>query len=481
MSRARATSPYPDTLPPPINVEAEQALLGAVLINNAALDRVSSFLRPEHFHDAAFQGFHSELYGVIYRMVSAGQLATPITVKSAFPSDLTIGDLTINQYLARLVTDATTIINAVDYAETIVALAGRRALMEAGNAIAEIAALSAPDVKLSEVIRECEARLAEAIEGRGEGTSAGPVVGMMDQLADAFRRDGTDAIRWFLREVQHVLGDDLEFGWLIGLLADSGGGKTSVALQQAAHAIFQHHPVLFLSGDQKPEEVVRQIISQQLGIESGKLRRGRISEQEYSRVIEKAKEVERWPLDIRRIGRPTTNEIAMWVRAWQRKHGRRGLVVIDHAKRLQPSDRRAMLSEGVNQVYGDLKALMQETDNVGLILMQRNTDGAKRDNPRPHRGDVYGGSSALESLDACLALYVEEHWTRSRLEMARTDKQRQEIKDRAAVMLGKAELIGLKARFAKANECRVVKREAEFTRFVSEAVDWRGDEPEMAF
>ena len=91
----------------PHNVEAEQALLGAILVNNEAFYRVSDFLAPEHFYEP----IHREIYEIIGKIIRAGKSATPITVKTFLPDNL-IADVTMPQYLARLAAEATTVINA---------------------------------------------------------------------------------------------------------------------------------------------------------------------------------------------------------------------------------------------------------------------------------------------------------------------------------------------------------------------------------
>ncbi len=94
---------------PPHNIEAEQALLGAILVNNDAFDRVSDFLKIEDFSDE----LHRRIYDVASRLIREGKLATPITLKT-FLGEHSLGEITISQYLARLAAEATTIINAAD-------------------------------------------------------------------------------------------------------------------------------------------------------------------------------------------------------------------------------------------------------------------------------------------------------------------------------------------------------------------------------
>src|ERR1700740_2813843 len=112
----------------PHNIEAEQALLGAILVNNEAFYRVSDFLEPKHF----LEGIHQRIFEITGGWTRAGKLATPVPLKTFLPVDLDIAGLTVNQYLARLAAEATTIINAEDYGRTISDLSIRRGLSAFG-------------------------------------------------------------------------------------------------------------------------------------------------------------------------------------------------------------------------------------------------------------------------------------------------------------------------------------------------------------
>ncbi|MFI5409119.1 replicative DNA helicase [Kaistia sp. UC242_56] len=451
----------------PQNLEAEQHVIGSILSQNACFDRVSSFLTADDF----FEPVHRHLFKVIGDMIGAGQVANPVTMKGAVSDDLQVGDLSGMRYVVRLFAEFPMPYAIVDLATAVKDAAVRRGLVLAAERIHEWASLSQPGSKTEDLITECEKQFAEAI-GKGRPADEGDAaVRAIEEVSLAHQRQKSEAIPWFIGEAQQVLGDDLEFGWLVGLLADSGGGKTSFALQQAYHAMEAGYPVLFLSGDQKPEEVYKQIASQRASVQSNDLRKGRATDNEVGSVITVLNAMRGKPFEVRKMGRPTTAEISMWVRAFNRKHGR-GLVIIDHAKRVSFTDRRTMLAEGVNQVYGDLKALMQETENAGILLMQRNSDGQGRDNPRPVRGDAYGGAGALENLDGLIALYVEEQWIDHMLSNARTGARKDEIEARREHVKGKAELVGLKARFAEGGIRRNIKREARFTRFSSLTEDW---------
>src|SRR6478672_5440290 len=141
----------------PHNIEAEQSLLGAILVNNEALYRVSDFLEPTHF----FEPVHQQIYDTARSLIRTGKLASPVTIKTFLPADVDIAGLTVSQYLARLAAEATTVINAEDYGRTIYDLAIRRALVIIGEEMVNVAYDAPVDLPPREQIEEAERQLYE--------------------------------------------------------------------------------------------------------------------------------------------------------------------------------------------------------------------------------------------------------------------------------------------------------------------------------
>src|SRR3954462_4373529 len=166
IARKPAQEPVPLYRAAPHNIEAEQALLGAILVNNEAFYRVSDFLEPQHF----FEPIHAKIYDLAASLIRAGKVASPITLKTFLPADLDIAGLNASQYLARLAAEATTVINAEDYGRTIFDLATRRSLIIIGEAMVNVAYDAPVDVSPSEQIEDAERQLYEIAEtGRYDG------------------------------------------------------------------------------------------------------------------------------------------------------------------------------------------------------------------------------------------------------------------------------------------------------------------------
>src|SRR6478736_371227 len=175
---------------PPHNIEAEQALLGAILVNNEAFYRVSDFLEPKHF----LEGIHQRIFELSASLIRAGKLATPVTLKTFLPSDLDIAGLTVNQYLARLAAEATTIINAEDYGRTIYDLSIRRDLITIGEDMVNLAYEAPVDAPPAVQIEDTEQKLYELAETGKYGSGFEPfttaLTDAIDMAANAYRRDG---------------------------------------------------------------------------------------------------------------------------------------------------------------------------------------------------------------------------------------------------------------------------------------------------
>src|SRR3954462_13504563 len=217
----------------PQNIEAEQAVLGAILVNNEAFYRVSDFLEPAHF----FEPIHQKIYELGSSLIRAGKVASPVTLKTFLPPDLDIACMTPSQYLARLAAEATTVINAEDYGRTIYDLAIRRTLIIIGEDVVNVAYDAPVDLAPRDQIEDAERRLYEIAEtGRYDGgfqrfaTALTPAVVM---AARAYQRDGKlTGIATGLVDMDRMMGG-LQHSDLVILAGRPGMGKTALATNVA--------------------------------------------------------------------------------------------------------------------------------------------------------------------------------------------------------------------------------------------------------
>lgn len=456
------------------NIEAERSVLGAVLKDPSVFWSERSHLRPILFADP----FHRDVMKAIGTLADGGrEFGIPALVsRLPVPEDGT----SVAGRLAVLMADQAEVGLAHDLIEDLKNTWGRREMASLGERLIRYSTepSDTPALeRLEKAIGRAQA-IGEAISD-DPGGLAQAAREMLEDANTAHKRQRSNAIPWFLREAARATGDDIEYGWLIGLLVESGGGKTSLALQQTLFTAELGIPVLFLSGDQAPKECLRQMASQSLGIEARDIRSGRLSDHDFQTLIEETNRITSLPIEIRKMGLPTTAQIGSMVRSWRRRRARPGLWILDHVKRVRPNDQKANLDVTVNQICGDLKALAQQTDCPGLILQQRNSKGFDRENPRPTAQDVYGGLGAVENFDTIMGMYIEERWLKERLDQAKSDAQKESIEKKLRACEGQAELSGIKTRHGPQGRRETIKREARFTRFVSLLQEARDREPEL--
>src|SRR3984885_10411173 len=221
--------PEPTFRSAPHNIEAEQALLGAVLVNNEALYRVSDFLEPVHF----FEPIHQQIYDHARSLIRTGKLASPITLKTFLPPDIDIAGLTVPQYLARLAAEATTIINAADYGRAVYDLAIRRDLIGIGEAMVNMAYDAPVDVAPRDQIEDAERRLYELTEigryGGGFQRFETALTTALEMAAHAYQRDGKlSGLATELKDLDSKMGG-LQKSDLIIIAGRPGMGKTALA------------------------------------------------------------------------------------------------------------------------------------------------------------------------------------------------------------------------------------------------------------
>src|SRR5215471_1945584 len=300
----------------PHNIEAEQALLGAILVNNEAHDRVSGFLEDQHFYDP----LHQQIFATLCKLIASGKQATPITLKTFFESAEPIDQtLSVPQYLGRLAANAATIINARDYGRTIYDLATRRQLILIGEDMVNAAYDAPVDFPPKEQIEEAETRLFSLAEtdkyGQGFLAFNHALTTAIEMAGSAYKRDGhLSGIASRFAGLDAKMGG-LQPSDLIVLAGRPSMGKTALATNIAfnvararAQSIARNGSlpagdlghddpghdgavVGFFSLEMSSKQLATRILSEQAGIPSEKIRRGMIDESEFKRLVEVSQEM----------------------------------------------------------------------------------------------------------------------------------------------------------------------------------------------
>ncbi|WP_375694686.1 DnaB-like helicase N-terminal domain-containing protein, partial [Bartonella sp. AC158YNML] len=213
----------------PHNIEAEKALLGAIIINNNALDSVSDFLKAEHF----FEPLHQKLFDIISQIIQKGRIADPITIKPFVENDAKIGDITVYNYVVHLAKEAVTIINTKDYGSVIYDLFIRRSLINLGTQVVNRAYDVSVELTTSQQIETVENQLFELAEkgkyGGGFENFDTAIAKALNMASAAKKRSSRlSGIATHIKTLDEKMGG-LQASDLIILAGRPGMGKTSLA------------------------------------------------------------------------------------------------------------------------------------------------------------------------------------------------------------------------------------------------------------
>jgi replicative DNA helicase len=414
---------------PPHNIEAEQALLGAILVNNEAFYRVSDFLEPKHF----LETIHQRIFELAGGLIRAGKLATPVTLKTFLPPDFDIAGLTINQYLARLAAEATTIINAEDYGRTVYDLSIRRDLIAIGEDMVNLAYDAPVEATPQSHIEDAERKLFELAEtGRYETgfqrfTQA--LTTAVDMAARAYQRESRlSGLASGLRDLDKYMGG-LQKSDLIVIAGRPGMGKTALATNIAFNIAHSFQPqvnadgtveaidggrVGFFSLEMSAEQLATRIISEQTEIPSSTIRRGQITDADFDKIAGFSRIMQDLPLYIDETGGISIAQLAARARRLKRQRGL-DLLVIDYIQLLQGSTRRSSENrvQEITEITTRLKALAKELNVPILALSQLSRQVESREDKRPQLSDLRESGSIEQDADVVLFVYRDAYYLKN--------------------------------------------------------------------
>jgi len=469
----------------PNNIEAEQALLGAILVNNDAVYRVSDFLKPAHFYEP----LHRRIYEVAGELIRMGKLATPVTLKTFLPADEKVGEMTVAQYLGRLAAEAVTVINAADYGRAIYDLATRRALITVGEDMVNIAYDAPVDMSPQDQIEDAERRLFELAEtGRYDGgfeSFNDAVKTAIDMASAAYMRDGgLSGTATGLHNLDRRMGG-LQSSDLIVLAGRPGMGKTSLATNIAFNIAAAYEPeqqadgtfkaknggvIGFFSLEMSSEQLATRIISEQAEVPSSKIRRGDLTEADFDKLVVCTQTLQKIPLFIDSTGGISIAQVAARARRLKRQRGL-DVIVIDYIQLMQGSSAKAAQGrvQEITEITTGLKALAKELAVPIIALSQLSRQVESRDDKRPQLSDLRESGSIEQDADVVLFVYREEYYLKNKEPKPGTEeyiKWENEMNEAR----GKAEVIIAKQRHGPTGTVGL-GFQGEFTRFFDLAED----------
>jgi len=412
---------------PPYNTDAEQALLGAMLINNAAYLRVSEFLQAEHFGNAV----HGRLFAAIGKLIERGQIANPVTLKNLFDQDGALTEIGGAQYLARLASAAVTIINSEDYGRTIYDLYLRRELITVGEDVVNDAFRQDLDDPVREQIERVEKRLFDlASEGGTEGGFRPFGTALTNAISNAeaaFKKSGkTVGVATGFVDLDQKLGG-LHPSDLLILAGRPSMGKTALATNIAFNAAKSYNPsrtpdgriivedgavVGFFSLEMSAEQLATRILAEESGVSSDRIRRGDVSHEDFDKFVRASQQLAALRLFIDDTPALTVSALRTRSRRLMRQQGL-GLIIIDYLQLLRPSNQVRVIENRVQEVSDitrGLKALAKELNVPVLALSQLSRAVEQREDKRPMLADLRESGSIEQDADVVMFIFREEYY-----------------------------------------------------------------------
>lgn len=426
---------------PPHNIEAEQALLGAILVNNGAYHRISEFLLPEHFADPV----HGRIFAAIAKLIERGQIADPLTLKNLFDQDGALAEIGGAAYLARLAASVVTIINAADYGQTIHDLHLRRQLIDIGEEIVNEAYSHDLDLDARLQIETAEKRLFDLAEtGQMEGGFR-PFVNALESavtLAEsAFKRAGrTAGVSTGFTDLDKLLGG-LHPSDLIILAGRPSMGKTALATNIAFNAakarMNADNPedgavVGFFSLEMSAEQLATRVLAEESGVSSDRIRRGDVSHEDFEKFVLASLNLTKAPLFIDDTPALSITALRTRARRLKRQHGL-GLIVVDYLQLLQGSPgSRAAESRvlEISEITRGLKAIAKELSVPVIALSQLSRAVEQREDKRPMLSDLRESGSIEQDADVVMFVFREEYYIARAEPLRRPDETDEKFNDR---------------------------------------------------
>jgi replicative DNA helicase len=471
---------------PPSNMQAEQALLGALLSNNKAYERVSEFLAPEHFADP----IHGRIYQSIVRRCEAGQIADPVMLRAEFEHSGVLEEVGGTAYLAQLLGAMVGIINAGDYGHAIHDAWIRRQLIDIGEVTVNRAFGSEPELNGTAQIEAAEQCLFDlATRGGAEGglISFEKALAMAIELAaTAHKNQGSvSGLDTGLRDLNKKMGG-LHPSDLVILAGRPGMGKSALATKiafGAAKALLANvrvdnpnamakQAVALFTLEMSAEQLATRLLAEEVRVSADRIRRGEINSKDFDNFVKVSREISQLPLLIDDTPALTLSALRTRCRRLKRTHGL-GLVVIDYLQLMRPAagtkpENRVL---EISQITQGLKAIAKELAVPVLALSQLSRAVESREDKRPQLSDLRESGTIEQDADVVMFIYRDEYYMQQKEPKIITYENETKFHDAhqkwqsdMSSVYNKAELILAKQRHGPTGKIDLFF-EGEFTRF----------------
>ena len=434
----------------PSNIEAEQALLGSILVNNDIIDEISNLIKSQIFYDPS----HIKIFEVIKSLNNKGMIANPITLKNYFEKDNILSEVGGTEYLVKLTRFSGSAKQAIDYAKIIHEMYLRRELVLISDKLSTDTFNASDDEQSAEnIIEDTEKSLFSLAERGSFSQSFIQFNKALDQTIEmatmAMQSDqGIVGVPTGLSDLDEKLGG-LHKSDLIILAGRPSMGKTALATNIAYNAAYNilkkqdKSSVAFFSLEMSSEQLSTRILSEQAKIRSDDIRRGKVSEEEINRYIETSRNIYNLPLYIDETPAITIATLSNRARRIKRLFGL-SLIVVDYIQLMRSSSNKndGRVQE-ISEITQGLKALAKELSVPVLALSQLSRAVEQRDDKQPQLADLRESGSIEQDADVVMFVYREAYYLERKqpklgsIEHAEWQSKMNDVNGLADIILGK--------------------------------------------
>ncbi len=434
----------------PSNLEAEQALLGSIMVNNDIIDEISTIINSNTFYDPA----HIKIYEVIESLNNKGMIANPITLKNFFEKDNMLNEVGGTEYLVKLTRFSGSVKQAIDYAKIIHEMYLRRELVMVSDKLSsDTLNANSQEKNAEKIIEDTEKSLYDLAERGSFSQSILKFNKALDETIKmatlAMQSDqGIVGVPTGLTDLDEKLGG-LHKSDLIILAGRPSMGKTAlatnIAFNAAQHILGRQEKscVAFFSLEMSSEQLSTRILSEQARIRSDDIRRGKVTEEEINRYIETSRNIYNLPLYIDETPAITIAALSNRARRVKRLNGL-SLIVVDYIQLMRPSlSKNEGRVQEISEITQGLKALAKELSVPVLALSQLSRAVEQRDDKLPQLADLRESGSIEQDADVVMFVYREAYYLERKqpklgsIEHAEWQSKMNDVNGLADIILGK--------------------------------------------
>ncbi len=430
----------------PNNIEAEQSVIGSILLTNEIFDDVNLIISSKNFYDP----IHKKIFEALEKLIFGGLLANPITLKNYFEKEK--DELNIPEYLVKITKFSTSSRQAIEYSKLIFDLYVKRELIKISGDIIDQARLNDLNTDGQKIIENYEKSLFDLAE---KGSFSSSLIKFdeamrqtIEMASNAYKNDeGIVGVPTGLRDLDDRLGG-LHKSDLVIIAGRPSMGKTALATNIAFNAAkkFQETgektSVAFFSLEMSSEQLSTRILAEQSRIKQNDIRRGKISEEQFDKFIETSKDISELPLYIDETPAISIAALSNRARRIKRLYGL-DLVVIDYIQLMRASSSRDGRVQEISEITQGLKALAKELAVPVLALSQLSRAVEQRDDKKPLLSDLRESGSIEQDADVVMFVYRESYYLQGKeprpatVEHAEWQAKMNEVSHLAEIIIGK--------------------------------------------